>query len=143
MTFGASMLAQFGVAILSRFFLRGFSPWFLWSFSVACFAFIKPFLSCSVLPLVIRRHPYLAFTHLMVCMQQELARRVSTNCLCLCSCVNCKLSGLSHRCMPKIIEQTEAKIILPRRRTNVQRLTCNIDLSCSFYYLLFSFVLLS
>ena len=29
-----------------------------------------------------------------------------------------------------------------RRRTNVQQLTCNIDLSNSFYYLLFSFVLL-
>ena len=29
-----------------------------------------------------------------------------------------------------------------RRRTNVQQLTCNIDLSCSFYYLFFSFVLL-
>ena len=30
----------------------------------------------------------------------------------------------------------------PRRRTNMQQLTCNIDLSCSFYYLFFSFVLL-
>ena len=29
-----------------------------------------------------------------------------------------------------------------RRRTNVQQLTCNIDLSSSFYYLFFSFVLL-
>ena len=29
-----------------------------------------------------------------------------------------------------------------RRRTNVQQLTCNIDLSCSFYYLFLSFVLL-
>ena len=29
-----------------------------------------------------------------------------------------------------------------RRRTNVQQLTCNIDLSRSFYYLFFSFVLL-
>ena len=28
------------------------------------------------------------------------------------------------------------------RRTNVQQLTCNIDLSCSFYYLFFSFALL-
>ena len=28
-----------------------------------------------------------------------------------------------------------------RRRTNVQQLTCNIDLSRSFYYLFFSFVL--
>ena len=28
------------------------------------------------------------------------------------------------------------------RRTNVQQLTCNIDLSCSFYYRFFSFVLL-
>ena len=27
-----------------------------------------------------------------------------------------------------------------RRRTNVQQLTCNIDLSCSFYHLFFSFV---
>ena len=29
-----------------------------------------------------------------------------------------------------------------RRRTNVQQLTCKIDLSSSFYYLFFSFVLL-
>ena len=29
-----------------------------------------------------------------------------------------------------------------RRRTNVQQLTCNIDLSRSFYYLFFSFVLI-
>ena len=29
-----------------------------------------------------------------------------------------------------------------RRRTNVQQLTCNIDLSCSFCYYFFSFVLL-
>ena len=29
-----------------------------------------------------------------------------------------------------------------RRRTNVQQLTCNIDLSSSFYYLFFSFVLI-
>ena len=29
-----------------------------------------------------------------------------------------------------------------RRRTNVQQLTCKIDLSCSFYYLFFSFVLI-
>ena len=29
-----------------------------------------------------------------------------------------------------------------RRRTNVQQLTCSIDLSCSFYYLFFSFVLI-
>ena len=29
-----------------------------------------------------------------------------------------------------------------RRRTNVQQLTCNIDLSNSFYYLFFSFVLI-
>ena len=29
-----------------------------------------------------------------------------------------------------------------RRRTNVQQLTCKIDLSNSFYYLFFSFVLL-
>ena len=29
-----------------------------------------------------------------------------------------------------------------RRRTKVQQLTCNIGLSCSFYYLFFSFVLL-
>ena len=31
---------------------------------------------------------------------------------------------------------------LSRRRTNVQQLTCNIDLSCSSYYLFFSFVIL-
>ena len=31
---------------------------------------------------------------------------------------------------------------LNRRRTNVQQLTCKIDLSNSFYYLFFSFVLL-
>ena len=29
-----------------------------------------------------------------------------------------------------------------RRRTNVQQLTCKIDLPFSFYYLFFSFVLL-
>ena len=29
-----------------------------------------------------------------------------------------------------------------RRRTNVQQLTCNIDLSRSFYFLFFSFVLI-
>ena len=29
-----------------------------------------------------------------------------------------------------------------RRRTNVQQLTCNVDLSNYFYYLFFSFVLL-
>ena len=29
-----------------------------------------------------------------------------------------------------------------RRRTNVQQLTCNIDLSNYFYYLFFSFVLI-
>ena len=28
-----------------------------------------------------------------------------------------------------------------RRMTNGQQLTCNIDLSCSFYFLFFSFVL--
>ena len=31
---------------------------------------------------------------------------------------------------------------LKRRRTNVQQLTRNIDLPCSFYYLFFSFVLI-
>ena len=31
---------------------------------------------------------------------------------------------------------------LYRRRANMQQLTCNIDLSCSFYYLFFSFVLI-
>ena len=30
---------------------------------------------------------------------------------------------------------------LNRRRTNVQQLTCNIDLSCTFYYMFFCFVL--
>ena len=29
-----------------------------------------------------------------------------------------------------------------KRRTNVQQLTCNIDVSSSFYYLFFSFVLI-
>ena len=33
-------------------------------------------------------------------------------------------------------------VVLFRRRTNVQQLTCNIDLSRSFYYLFFSFALL-
>ena len=33
-------------------------------------------------------------------------------------------------------------VTLSRRRTNVQQLTCKIDLSNSFYYLFFSFVLL-
>ena len=31
---------------------------------------------------------------------------------------------------------------LNRRRTNVQQLTCKIDLSNSFYYLFFSFIIL-
>ena len=31
---------------------------------------------------------------------------------------------------------------VPRRRTNVQQLTCNIELSNYFYYLFFSFVLI-
>ena len=35
-----------------------------------------------------------------------------------------------------------ANYLFFRRRTNVQQLTCNIDLSCSFYFLFFSFVLL-
>ena len=37
---------------------------------------------------------------------------------------------------------TKSIITTNRRRTNVQQLTCNIDLSKSFYYLFFSFVLL-
>ena len=32
--------------------------------------------------------------------------------------------------------------IIIRRRTNVQQLTCNIDLSSYFYYFFFSFVLI-
>ena len=35
-----------------------------------------------------------------------------------------------------------SSMFMERRRTNVQQLTCNIDLSSSFYYLFFSFVLL-
>ena len=34
------------------------------------------------------------------------------------------------------------RVSVSRRRTNVQQLTCKIDLSSSFYYLFFSFVLL-
>ena len=33
-------------------------------------------------------------------------------------------------------------VVQIRRRTNVQQLTCNIDLSCSFYCVFFSFVLI-
>ena len=43
-------------------------------------------------------------------------------------------SLLKHSVMVKLAEN--------RRRTNVQPLTCNIDLSSSFYYHFFSFVLL-
>ena len=39
-------------------------------------------------------------------------------------------------------ERGRTQMSQTRRRTNVQQLTCNIDLSCSFYYLFFSFVLL-
>ena len=38
--------------------------------------------------------------------------------------------------------RTVVLLHVPRRRTNVQQLTCNIDLSFPFYYLFFSFVLL-
>ena len=41
------------------------------------------------------------------------------------------------------ISQRRDKIFkFSRRRTNVQQLTCNIDLSSSFYYFFFSFVLI-
>ena len=39
-------------------------------------------------------------------------------------------------------KKLEASQSCSRRRTNVQQLTCNIDLSCSFYYFFFSFVLI-
>ena len=51
----------------------------------------------------------------------------------------------SHFTLLSIPPNLGAKIHPPnlgRRRTNVQQLTCNIDLSKSFYYLFFSFVLL-
>ena len=41
---------------------------------------------------------------------------------------------------PKLV--LDGEFYSNRRRTNVQQLTCNIDLSRSFYYLFFSFVLL-
>ena len=43
----------------------------------------------------------------------------------------------------KEFPQRDANLaIFHRKRTNVQQLTCNIDLSRSFYYLFFSFVLI-
>ena len=38
--------------------------------------------------------------------------------------------------------QTSVSALQTRRRTNVQQLTCNIDLSSSFYYVFFSLVLI-
>ena len=43
---------------------------------------------------------------------------------------------------PSDLAQLGPWALLNRRRTNVQQLTCNIDLSCSFYYLFLSFVLI-
>ena len=37
---------------------------------------------------------------------------------------------------------TDVQTPNPRRRTNVQQLTCNIDLSWYFYHIFFSFVLI-
>ena len=55
-------------------------------------------------------------------------------------------SGATHvllpgHMLPKGARSFEVTVNL-RRRTNVQQLTCKIDLSNSFYYLFFSFVLL-
>ena len=41
-----------------------------------------------------------------------------------------------------IFDRSQCAPLVFRRRTNVQQLTCKIDLSNSFYYLFFSFVLL-
>ena len=46
---------------------------------------------------------------------------------------------------PKVLTGVENKstsTLEIRRRTNVQQLTCKIDLSNSFYYLFFSFIIL-
>ena len=43
---------------------------------------------------------------------------------------------------PKSLLTSRRQTELNRRRTNVQQLTCNIDLSNSCYYLFFSFVLI-
>ena len=45
-------------------------------------------------------------------------------------------------CLIRCNEAKRQKGKNDRRRTNVQQLTCNIELSCSFYYLFFSFVLI-
>ena len=47
--------------------------------------------------------------------------------------------------LPKLLAESRIKddfACFSRRRTNVQQQTWNMDLSCSFYYLFFSFVLL-
>ena len=40
------------------------------------------------------------------------------------------------------LQTVSSLVYFDRRRTNVQQLTCKIDLSNSFYYLFFSFVLI-
>ena len=40
------------------------------------------------------------------------------------------------------MQESETHGAIYRSRTNVQQLTCKIDLSSSFYYLFFSFVLI-
>ena len=47
-------------------------------------------------------------------------------------------------CITLRIQKLESAQVLrmDKRRTNVQQLTCNIDFSCSFYFFVFSFVLL-
>ena len=50
------------------------------------------------------------------------------------------LKPLFHLTIQK--RQHQRNLDVTRRRTNVQQRTCNIDLSNSFYYLFFSFVLL-
>ena len=56
-----------------------------------------------------------------------------------------RFSGVYRVCCfrtPGTPHQSRRLFNSARRRTNVQQLTCKIDLSISFYYLFFSFVLL-
>ena len=47
-----------------------------------------------------------------------------------------------HNMASKVVFGCVSFLVLDRRRTTVQQLTCKIDLSDSFYYLFFSFVLI-
>ena len=68
----------------------------------------------------------------------EMAPR---NCRCPSLVMAKRVLSMVHKAMSQIITQLIQKTIF-RRRTNVQQLTCKIDLSSSFYYLFFSFVLI-